>query len=1313
MRRHSFVGLASFLAVSTLLWGACGDEKPHALVATGGSGATGGATGGAGGAATGGAGGGVAPVCSASFTALTDGASLGAANGGGVGVCMTDGFHANITVATSQPDGTNATLSVGSGPPSAPVQVMNSVVTFSDVLLPQQTNLTLKVAFSSTCSVSVKVNVDCSLPTCSIAKPTLTNVHPALNGVPATSGGDRASAAGAAYQVAFAVQTNVEDGQPVKLTVVNNAVTGQQTILNGTATAGLATFPGVTLVPDGTYNVQASCTNKAGVTGYSTTPAPYLVDTLPPDLTISSPANDAFMGPSKLTNGAFQVCAKTTAMDAVGLPEALGADAAKNLRVYLNNGTTPVGTAAVTAAGTDACANVICPGGAPFSLRVTLADSAGNLTEKTVTGVSCDSALPSVQVVSPTGDAAPYADVTRRLLASSSSNALKDQDAVAAGAQWTVVACADRAGMATLVAGLAGQTLQPIKDGAGATMTVSTVAATASDNCPTGYNYVAKFANATLPDSAVGGDGKLMTATELRAQITAASTAVGTSAPVDLWVDTTVPSLAAFIPSSLCGGLVTSDVDVIQQVRFASNAPDGTLTVTNGGTAVNYPVATATGGFLDFGNVTFKVGGNTVTATATEPSGNATSLPVPCVYSVGNPPIVAWETPISGQNFCASTTTGPCLPDTDGTMPGWQGVLKVKVTMKGTAVTSGTVTFMAGATTLGMASLDANGEASLTVSLPDSTTTTMLTATTSAIGSSGTAAASLQARVDTVRPSTPTALTGSVLSRRKTSYQLSWTAGQDGAAGTGPTSYLVRYVKGASLTTSAFASAVPVTFTGTPVLGGATQTLNVGAGPNEGLLIETPYTFGVVAVDSVGNQSDLVTVSPTPAAFKSLLLSGPTMTEIFGARVDASADFNKDGKVDLLVGPFNGTAAYLYFGAPALPAMPSVTFTSSSTQFGRSAIACGDIDGDGFEDLAISSPAETKVFVFSGKKIAALTVPATVPATSADYVISGDATLYAGAFFGWQMARLGDFNQDGVDDFAVSAHGFNSSTGRVLVVLGTKAAANGTPTFTSFTLDDNAGARALWIDGEAVSSRFGINLFGLGKFLETGGTTLVASATGYGNNAGRVYAFGGAPGLSGMSLSSATALHLDGVANSQAGYALAAIGATSGLTPFALSMPLAGNDTGGVVRISFPAAASDGPFGGRIWTATDSKAATPQDRFGYAILGGLPSGRSTVYSIVGSPAPDLGIIPNLETAQTPTLYIVDGAQLSGATGTSDVSMARDIALPLSAYLSSGPAWQGTSRFSQIGGDMDGDGYADLFIGEFKTPSIQGRLIILY
>ena len=235
----------------------------------------------------------------------------------------------------------------------------------------------------------------------------------------------------------------------------------------------------------------------------------YPVDSTAPTLTISSPANGHFFAPGELNNGAFQVCAQTPDKDATVMMDAQG-NIAKNLSVAIGTSAPDMtnGYASVTATGTDTCISVACTSATPIDLTVTLKDRAGNPTVKTVSQVSCATALPGVQIVSPhsdttANDPTPYNDPTQHLLASTSGNTLKDQDGVKAGAQWTVVACADKAGMATLFGGTMGATLSAIAG------PVATAAAVSADGCPNGYPNVVKFLGATLPDSQEKADETL------------------------------------------------------------------------------------------------------------------------------------------------------------------------------------------------------------------------------------------------------------------------------------------------------------------------------------------------------------------------------------------------------------------------------------------------------------------------------------------------------------------------------------------------------------------------------------------------------------------------------------------------------------------------------------------------------------------------------------------------------------------------------------------------------------------------------------
>src|SRR5262249_22570667 len=127
------------------------------------------------------------------------------------------------------------------------------------------------------------------------------------------------------------------------------------------------------------------------------------------------------------------------------------------------------------------------------------------------------------------------------------------------------------------------------------------------------------------------------------------------------------------------------------------------------------------------------------------------------------------------------------------------------------------------------------------------------------------------------------------------------------------------------------------------------------------------------------------------------------------------------------------------------------------------------------------------------------------------------ATFTAGPLFGGTIARLGDFNGDTIDDFAIGAYqwGGVALTGRVFIIKGKVG-------FGSVVLPDTTNS--IVIDGDATLTTplFGYRIVGLGKFYgapTTSGTTMIVGApgtsAGTAGSEGRVYAFHGQNGSGG------------------------------------------------------------------------------------------------------------------------------------------------------------------------------------------------------
>ncbi|RMG15688.1 MAG: hypothetical protein D6729_12165 [Deltaproteobacteria bacterium] len=146
-----------------------------------------------------------------------------------------------------------------------------------------------------------------------------------------------------------------------------------------------------------------------------------------------------------------------------------------------------------------------------------------------------------------------------------------------------------------------------------------------------------------------------------------------------------------------------------------------------------------------------------------------------------------------------------------------------------------------------------------------------------------------------------------------------------------------------------------------------------------------------------------------------------------GSAVAPAGDLNGDGFADVIVGADgydNGEsqegAAFIFLGSPSgLSSTPAVRLESdlSGAYFGTALAPAGDLDGDGYPDLAVGAreyangqSQEGAVFVYLGSPTGVATAPS--------WVLELDQP---GAFFGVAIAGAGDVNGDGYDDLVAGA----------------------------------------------------------------------------------------------------------------------------------------------------------------------------------------------------------------------------------------------------------------------------------------------------
>jgi hypothetical protein len=180
------------------------------------------------------------------------------------------------------------------------------------------------------------------------------------------------------------------------------------------------------------------------------------------------------------------------------------------------------------------------------------------------------------------------------------------------------------------------------------------------------------------------------------------------------------------------------------------------------------------------------------------------------------------------------------------------------------------------------------------------------------------------------------------------------------------------------------------------------------------------------------------------ALLYTLASPNPTVHGLFGSRVSGAGDVDDDGYPDLAVGaPLEDYQkdqdgrAYVFSGATGV-LLHTLVSPNPNPQyqdwFGASVSGIGDVNDDGYADVAVASDEEIPPFTGVGKV----------------YVFSGATgdTLYATvspnqeyhAHFGWSTSQTGDMDGDGYGDLVVGAWGESpltlSQAGRAYVLSG-------------------------------------------------------------------------------------------------------------------------------------------------------------------------------------------------------------------------------------------------------------------------------------
>ncbi len=249
-------------------------------------------------------------------------------------------------------------------------------------------------------------------------------------------------------------------------------------------------------------------------------------------------------------------------------------------------------------------------------------------------------------------------------------------------------------------------------------------------------------------------------------------------------------------------------------------------------------------------------------------------------------------------------------------------------------------------------------------------------------------------------------------------------------------------------------------------------------------------------------------------------LNGTQSEAAFGRSVAGAGDVNGDGYADIIVGSDgfdhgeqNEGAAFIYLGSAS--GINSTVFASlesnqADAQFGFSVASAGDLNGDGFSDIIVGSPAYDHGQTDEGAAFIYLGHSSVFNTTAAHFLESNQANSQ----FAFSVAKAGDVNGDSLSDIAIGSPSFDNGQndeGAVFVYLGN------TNVFASnifATLDSNQAEARL---GTSVAGAGDINGDGLDDFAS--GAPLYDNTQA---DAGRVFVYYGNT----IAIASATATQL-------------------------------------------------------------------------------------------------------------------------------------------------------------------------------------------
>ena len=414
----------------------------------------------------------------------------------------------------------------------------------------------------------------------------------------------------------------------------------------------------------------------------------------------------------------------------------------------------------------------------------------------------------------------------------------------------------------------------------------------------------------------------------------------------------------------------------------------------------------------------------------------------------------------------------------------------------------------------------------------------------------------------------------------------------------------------------------------------------------------------------VGAASVYLGSSSTLAATPGWSAGGSAGDSEFGFSIASAGDVNGDGYDDILVGDPNYSdsfsqegAVFLYLGGPTGPIGPALIGVGdqAGAHFGYSVSSAGDVNGDGYSDVIVGAPGENsntgKVYLYLGG-------PLGLPATASWTAVGQNP----GDSFGHSVAAAGDVNGDGYGDILVGAPGGD----RAYAYYGSSS---GLPSSPSWTLYDTSGDNTF---GQALSTAGDVNGDGF--------SDVIVGAPGYSGSTGKACLYLGGPlGLPATASWTAVGENL----GDSFGYSVATAGDVNGdgYSDVIAGAPGYSSYTG---KAYVCLGGSLGLSATASWTAVGENAG---DSFGNSV--------ATAGDVNGDGFSDVAVGAYGNQGKA---YLWQGSA-SGLTGA--------------------PTWTATGTGLSFGyclasgGDVNGDGYADLLVGIPNPGGGPGAVSLYY